>query len=58
MEPIKLITSKLNLWIEGEKGRGEGTIYAAKPADKLSQENVQAWFFRVVFNIKPLWDWV
>ena len=20
--------------------------------------NVQAWFFRVVFNIKPLWDWI
>ena len=20
--------------------------------------NVQAWFFKVVFNIKPLWDWM
>ena len=20
--------------------------------------NVQAWFFEVVFNIKPLWDWM
>ena len=20
--------------------------------------NVQAWFFRVVFNIKPFWDWM
>ena len=62
--PIKFVCTIRYSWketfvlINMSSGSGKSICYALLLwASQEKVRNVQAWFFRVVVNIKPLWDW-